>query len=217
MWLLFPFYFNLLSINNYILILFCFIRLNVYPIIFSGIFSNSIYAILGGLRSISQTISYEVRFILLIFSFLIIIENLNLIIYFKELSFYLIVILFPLRLILYVRILAELNRTPFDFSEGESELISGYNIEYIRRGFALIFLAEYRNIIFLSIIFCLLNFNLGVFSFLIWIIILYIVIIIRALLPRLRYDKLIILIWLNYLPISLNFIIYLILMKYSIF
>lgn len=216
-WILYPFYFNILSLNNYILILFCLIRINVYPIIFSGIFSNSIYAILGGLRSISQTISYEVRFILLIFSFLIIIESLNLVLYLKEIRFYLIVILFPLRIILYVRILAELNRTPFDFSEGESELISGYNIEYISRGFALIFLAEYGNIIFLSIIYCLLNFNLNLVSFIIWIIILYIVIMIRALLPRLRYDKLIFLIWLNYLPISLNFLIYLIIIKYIIF
>nr|AHB23650.1 NADH dehydrogenase subunit 1 [Ceratobaeus sp. MM-2013] len=214
MWFLFPFVYNLLSLNNYMLILFCLMSVNVYPMMFSGIFSNSIYSMLGGLRAISQTISYEVSFILLIFSFLLMIESLNLILYLKEMSIYLIFIMFPLSVLLYVSILAELNRTPFDFSEGESELISGYNIEYMSSGFALIFLSEYMNIIFLSLIFCLLNFNLNWISFLIWMLMIYMVVMIRALLPRLRYDKLMFLIWLNYLPISLNYLMFLMMMKY---
>nr|AHB23663.1 NADH dehydrogenase subunit 1 [Idris sp. MM-2013] len=216
LWLLFPFIYNLVSLNNFMLVLFCFMSMNVYPMMFAGIFSNSIYSMLGGLRSISQTISYEVSFIMLIFSFLLIIENLNILIIFKEVSFSMLMMLFPLSFILYVSILAELNRTPFDFSEGESELISGYNIEYMSSGFALIFLAEYGNILFLSMIFCLLNFSLNkVFFF--WMIFLYIVIMIRALLPRLRYDKMMFLIWLNYLPISLNYLIYVMMLKYFFF
>ena len=217
LWIFFPFFFNLININNLIFFIVVLMSLNIYPLIFAGIFSNRIYSILGGLRSISQTISYEVSFILIIFSYLIIIESLNLNFIFI-LKFNLIYILFPLSLIFYVRVLAELNRTPFDFSEGESELISGYNIEYIRGKFALIFLAEYRNIIFLNMIFILINFYyLSIYLYLLWIFILYLVVLIRGILPRFRYDKLIFLVWLNYLPISLNYLIYILIIKYFLF
>jgi len=104
--------------------------------------------------------------------------------------------------------IAETNRTPFDFAEGESELVSGFNIEYGRGGFALLFLAEYARIIFiryfLTIIFIgklgLLLFNLvGIFFC-------YVFIWVRGTLPRFRYDKLIGLAWRSYLPASLNYL-----------
>lgn len=216
-WLLYPYIFNGISFINYFLLIFCLLRINVYPIIFAGVYSNRVYAVLGGLRSIAQTVSYEVRFIFLIFNFIFLGERFILYL-FIDLDFYVFIIFFPLRLLLFTRILAELNRTPFDFSEGESELISGYNIEYIRGPFALIFLAEYSNIIFLIIIFVKINFlNFNLLIFFIFIFFLYLVILIRALLPRLRYDKLIFIVWLNYLPITINYLNFIIFLKYLIY
>lgn len=131
--------------------IFCFIRVTVYSIIISGWSSNSIYALIGSLRSVAQTISYEIRFILIVINVLIFIERFQFIDLYKfqiYCSFF--YILLPIRIIIYVRILAELNRTPFDLSEGESELVSGFNIEYIRGRFALIFISEYGNILFIN-------------------------------------------------------------------
>lgn len=120
----------------------------------SGWSSNSNYTLLGRLRSIAQTISYEVCIILIIIIFLLLIFNLNLIKFFKY-QFYLrfIFLNFIISIIVLIIFLAETNRSPFDFSEGESELVSGFNIEYRRGGFALIFLAEYSRILFISILF----------------------------------------------------------------
>lgn len=134
--------------------IFCCIRIGVYFIIFSGWSSNSNYSLLGRLRAVAQTISYEVCIILffLIFFFLILTLNLNIFLLYQEFfRFFLLNILIVF--ILIIIFLAETNRAPFDFAEGESELVSGFNIEYRRGGFALIFLAEYSIILFLRIIF----------------------------------------------------------------
>jgi NADH-ubiquinone oxidoreductase chain 1 len=126
-------------------------RLGVYTVLVSGWSSNSKYSILGGLRRVAQTISYEVRLALILISFLVIIINFNL----KELNYFqesltFLLTSFPLALIWFASSLAETNRTPFDLAEGESELVSGFNTEYRRAGFALIFLAEYASILFIS-------------------------------------------------------------------
>nr|QUJ09553.1 NADH dehydrogenase subunit 1 [Telenomus remus] len=214
MWLLYPYLFNGLNLMNYFLLMFCFLSMNVYPMMFAGVYSNSVYAVLGGLRSIAQTVSYEVSFIFLIFNFIFLVESF-MINTFLKFNYFIVLIMFPLSLLLFSSILAELNRTPFDFSEGESELISGYNIEYMSGPFALIFLAEYSNIIFLMFIFVKMNFfhmNLLIFTFFMFF--LYLVILIRALLPRLRYDKLMFMVWLNYLPIVMNYLIFMIFLKF---
>nr|AXR86037.1 NADH dehydrogenase subunit 1 [Telenomus sp. ZCS-2018] len=217
MWLLYPFIFNSMNLMNYFLLMFCLLSMNVYPMMFAGVYSNSIYAIMGGLRSIAQTVSYEVSFIFLIFNFIFFGESF-MIYMFMKFDFYVFVMIFPLSLLLFTSILAELNRTPFDFSEGESELISGYNIEYMSGPFALIFLAEYSNIIFLMLIFVKMNFfDMNFLIYIIFIFFLYLVILIRALLPRLRYDKLMFMVWLNYLPIVMNYLIFMIFFKYMIF
>nr|ALJ93713.1 NADH dehydrogenase subunit 1 [Telenomus dignus] len=217
MWLLYPFIFNSLNLMNYFLLMFCLLSMNVYPMMFAGVYSNSVYAVLGGLRSIAQTVSYEVSFIFLIFSFLFLSESFMINLFIKF-DYYIFLIIFPLSLLLFSSILAELNRTPFDFSEGESELISGYNIEYMSGPFALIFLAEYSNIIFLMYIFVKMNFlNINYLIFIFFIFFLYLVILIRALLPRFRYDKLMFMVWLNYLPIVMNYLIMMIYFKYLIF
>lgn len=106
---------------------------------------------LGSLRSVAQCLSYEVSFIMIIIIFIILSESYSLLdfskwqIYIRNVMFIL-----PIFLVFFIRVLAELNRTPIDFIEGESELVSGFNIEYFRGRFALIFLGEYGIIIYLS-------------------------------------------------------------------
>lgn len=122
----------------------------------------------------------------------------------------------PLFLVYFIRILAELNRTPIDFIEGESELVSGFNIEYFGRGFALIFIAEYGMIIFFRYLSLLIFTNL-IYSIIIYLyinIILRLIIFIRGLLPRIRYDELIGLCWKIILPFILNYIVFILGIKF---
>lgn len=186
-------------------------RLGVYTIMLAGWSSNSNYAILGRLRAVAQTISYEVSLVLILLSFLFLISRLNIIDFLKfQENIWFIFLLFPLRLIWLVSRLAETNRTPFDFAEGERELVSGFNVEYRRGGFAIIFLAEYANILFISI-FCSLLFLGG--NLVSWIFFIKITLVrffwlwVRGTLPRYRYDKLMYLAWKTYLPVALNFLI----------
>jgi NADH-ubiquinone oxidoreductase chain 1 len=212
LWLMIPF----ITINfNFDLSLLFFLgvsRLRVYTIIIAGWSSNSNYAILGGLRSVAQIISYEVSLVLILLSFLFIILRFNIIDLgkFQELIWF-IFLLLPSCIMWIVSALAETNRTPFDFAEGESELVSGFNVEYRRGGFAIIFLAEYSNILFIRILcrilflganLCSLDFFLKlsfVAFFWLWV---------RGTLPRYRYDKLIYLAWKRYLPVSLNLLLF---------
>lgn len=153
---------------------------------------------LGRIRSIIQTISYEIVIILLIILELLIIERFILIkLSIIQNNCWFIFINFIIFIILYIRILAELNRTPFDLTEGESELVSGFNVEYIRGKFALIFIVEYGIILFFIYLFKLIFIGgilLNFIDILVYLILTYIVILIRARFPRIRYDKLIYLI-----------------------
>ena len=142
LWLIIPIFSNVYSINLIFLYLICIIRIGVYLIIISGWSSNSIYSLIGSLLSVAQTISYEVSLIIILISLLILIENFLMYDFYKfQKFFWFILISLPVGIILLVRILAELNPTTFDFSEGESELVSGFNIEYIRGLFAIIFIS----------------------------------------------------------------------------
>jgi NADH-quinone oxidoreductase subunit H len=131
--------------------LFAISSLGVYGIILSGWASNSRYAFFGALRSAAQMVSYEVSIGLILVSVLLCAGSLNFvnIICFQSFVFF-IVPLFPLFLMFLVSILAETNRAPFDLPEAESELVSGYNVEYASMGFALFFLAEYSSMILMS-------------------------------------------------------------------
>jgi len=114
--------------------------LGVYTIIISGWSSNSNYSLLGGLRSVAQTISYEVSLALILLCYLVLISRLCIVDLFVYQSYiWFLFLRIPLSLVWFVSRLAETNRTPFDFAEGESELVSGFNVEYRRGGFALIF------------------------------------------------------------------------------
>jgi NADH-ubiquinone oxidoreductase chain 1 len=147
------------------LLFFCCTGFSVYALIARGWSSNSNYSVLGALRGVAQTISYEVRLALIFISFIFILGSFsfNFFLKFQIFSFNFFCF-FSLFLCWSGSALAETNRTPFDFAEGESELVSGFNIEYGRGGFALLFLAEYGRIIFISYLISLIFFSLeGIF------------------------------------------------------
>nr|YP_011026073.1 NADH dehydrogenase subunit 1 [Arctolamia fruhstorferi]WQM87500.1 NADH dehydrogenase subunit 1 [Arctolamia fruhstorferi] len=221
LWICFP----MLSVNinfNFSILYFLSISsLSVYSIMLAGWSSNSNYSLLGSLRSVAQTISYEVSLSLILMSFLFMILSFNILELMKyQKNIWFLIFMLPLSFMWMVSSLAETNRTPFDFAEGESELVSGFNVEYSSGGFAMIFLAEYASILFMSFM-CsmlflggnLINFifflKLSLMSFLwLWI---------RGTLPRYRYDKLMYLAWKGYLPISLNYLLLFFSVKIFIF
>nr|WRY72447.1 NADH dehydrogenase subunit 1 [Typhlocyba bilaminata] len=216
-WLLFPYYYNSVSFDYGFLFFLCISSLGVYSLIICGWSSNSIYSILGCMRSISQAISYEVSLSLILFSFFLLCDSYN----FMSFSFlqnfnWFILFSFPIFFCWFSCSLAETNRSPFDFSEGESELVSGFNIEYGSGGFALLFISEYASIIFMSMISCLIFLGGDYYSFLFYIKIIFICFLFvwaRCSFPRYRYDKLMYLAWKCYLPISLNYVLFFLLLS----
>nr|WMQ77922.1 NADH dehydrogenase subunit 1 [Kamalia tattakana] len=211
-WVVMPYYFNMVSFNLGFLFFLSCISLGVYTVMVAGWSSNSNYALLGSLRAVAQTISYEVSLALILMSSIILIMDFNLLNFLLyQFNIWFIFIMFPLSLCLISSLLAETNRTPFDFAEGESELVSGFNVEYSSGGFALIFLAEYSSIIFMSLIFVLIylgGYMLSLFFYLKLVFISFLFIWVRGTLPRYRYDKLMYLAWKSYLPVSLNFLLF---------
>lgn len=211
-WSIIPFYFGLYNFELGLLFFLCCTRVGVYTVMIAGWSSNSIYALLGALRAVAQTISYEVRLALILISFIFLCNRYNLYSFslYQGILWFLF-ISFPLMIIWFASILAETNRTPFDFAEGESELVSGFNVEYRRGGFALIFMAEYARILFISILFVMIFLGGDFYSFffiLKLVFVSFIFIWVRGTLPRYRYDKLIYLAWKRFLPISLNYLIF---------
>jgi len=208
----FPFYEINFSIRISIIFIYIILSINVYPVIFSGWSSNRKYALLGRLRSIAQTVSYEVRLALMLMFYLCFCISLRMFFLIKINFFFIKFFLFaPMVGIWLISCIAETNRTPFDFAEGESELVSGFNIEYGSVMFALIFIAEYASIIFIRIIFSIFFFakrSNYMILYLISTIIMRIWVWVRTTLPRYRYDKLINLAWKIYLPIVLLILIY---------
>jgi len=162
-------------------------------------FSNCKYSILGGLRSVSQIVSYDVCFGFIFLCICFLIKSLN-ICYIRYYMSFLVLSLIPIFFCWFFSILAERNRTPFDFVEGESELVSGFNTEYSGGPFALCFISEYISILFMS--------YLGFFMFFFFnpllgfstIVFCYLYILVRCFLPRYRYDKLMLFCWKVLLP-----------------
>ena len=220
-WICIPIFIKIFSFNIGLLFFLCCARLGVYTVMVAGWSSNSNYALLGGLRAVAQTISYEVRIALILLSFIFLIGSYNIInFFFYQIYMWFIIILFPIALVWFVIRLAETNRTPFDFAEGESELVSGFNVEYRRGGFALIFLAEYSRILFMSILFCVIFLGCNIISIDFYIKLIFIsftFIWARGTLPRFRYDKLIYLAWKCFLPFSLNYLLFFIGLKILLF
>uniref|UniRef100_UPI00315DAAF4 NADH dehydrogenase subunit 1 n=1 Tax=Voluta musica TaxID=3169513 RepID=UPI00315DAAF4 len=226
LWQLYPSLYAASYFKWGILFFLCVSGLNVYGTLLAGWASNSKYALLGSLRAIAQTISYEVSMALILLFPLFVVGSFSFI-EIKEAQkiLWLSLLMLPVSLIWFVTCVAETNRAPFDFAEGESELVSGFNIEYGAAGFALIFLAEYANILVMSLFTSLLFFGgssmifmesdtafmlkVLLFAFLfIWV---------RASYPRFRYDLLMGLTWKGFLPASLCFLLLITTLAYNIY
>ena len=214
----------LMDINLGQLYLFAISSISVYAILMSGWASNSKYAFYGAIRAAAQMISYEVSLGLIILTVIMFTGSINLtnIIYAQE-GIWFFIPLFPGFIMFVISALAETSRAPFDLTEGESELVSGFNVEYSGMAFALFFLAEYSHILIMSTLITVLFFGgwLNPLSFIgltfipgfIWFAIkatlwAFIFIWVRASFPRMRYDQLMNLLWKNYLPISLGFLLF---------
>nr|ALO77201.1 NADH deshydrogenase subunit 1 [Alleculinae sp. ALL01] len=210
LWMMMPFISVGLNFNFSLLFFLSVSSLGVYTIMMAGWSSNSSYSLLGGLRSVAQTVSYEVSLALILMSFIFLSLSFNLLDFMgSQLYVWFIFLCFPLSFMFIVSGLAETNRTPFDFAEGESELVSGFNVEYSSGGFAMIFLAEYASILFMSMICVMLFLGGDLVSFMFFIKVVFISffwIWVRGTLPRFRYDKLMYLAWKSFLPCSLNYL-----------
>nr|YP_009700625.1 NADH dehydrogenase subunit 1 [Xenopus muelleri]QEQ13722.1 NADH dehydrogenase subunit 1 [Xenopus muelleri] len=212
-WAPLPMPFSLADMNLGILFILALSSLTVYTILGSGWSSNSKYALIGALRAVAQTISYEVTLGLILLCMIMLtggftLYNFNI----TQEQMWLIIPGWPMAAMWYISTLAETNRAPFDLTEGESELVSGFNVEYAGGPFALFFLAEYANILMMNTLSTILflgssfmnypematlsiMFKSSLLSMLfLWV---------RASYPRFRYDQLMHLVWKNFLPITL--------------
>jgi len=222
-WVLIPFDENIVisDLNIGFLFILGISSLSVYGVIIAGWSSNSKYAFLGALRSSAQMISYEVSISIIILTVLISVGSLNLSdIVISQSNVWFIFPFFPIFILFLISSVAETNRHPFDLPEAEAELVSGYNVEYASVGFAFFFIGEYANIILMSSINVILflggwlplpylNFLPNILNFSIKVVFMvFLFILIRAMLPRYRYDQLMHLGWKVFLPLSLGFFIF---------
>nr|QAB45410.1 NADH dehydrogenase subunit 1 [Callosciurus inornatus] len=214
MWIPLPMPQPLINMNMGILFILATSSLGVYTILWSGWASNSKYALIGALRAVAQTISYEVTLAIILLSVLLMNGSFTLsTLISTQQSIWLLLPTWPLAMMWFISTLAETNRAPFDLAEGESELVSGFNVEYAAGPFALFFMAEYTNIIMMnaltttlflgtlfnpttpeSFTFSFILKTLALTSMFLWI---------RASYPRFRYDQLMHLLWKNFLPLTL--------------
>ena len=217
LWSVFPMSFGGLSFELGIFFFFCVSGVGVFPILVSGWTSNSKYSLLGGMRAVAQIISYEVSLAVVLLRLIWVSGRLNFVKIIENYKYcWGFFIFFPLSLIWFVSSLAETNRTPYDFSEGESELVSGFNTEYRSGGFTLIFIAEYARIIFIRFLFVLffISSSVDFFFILKGLFLVFCFIWVRGTIPRFRYDKLIYLSWKRFLPISLFVLFYYLIIIY---
>nr|AIW64311.1 NADH dehydrogenase subunit 1 [Cheirogaleus crossleyi] len=214
MWIPMPLPYPLINMNMGILFILATSSLAVYSILWSGWASNSKYALIGALRAVAQTISYEVTLAIILLSVLLMNGSFTLSTLITTQEYlWLVIPSWPLAMMWFISTLAETNRAPFDLTEGESELVSGFNVEYAAGPFALFFMAEYTNIIMMNalttVIFMGALYNphnpetyttsfatktLSLAMLFLWV---------RASYPRFRYDQLMHLLWKNFLPLTL--------------
>ena len=224
-WAVIPFSedFVLADINVGILYLFAVSSLGVYGIIMGGWASNSKYPFLGAIRSAAQMVSYEVSIGIIIINVLLCVGSLNLTdIVLAQEKLWFIIPLFPMFVIFFISALAETNRPPFDLPEAEAELVAGYQTEYSGMMYAMFWLGEYANILLMcsmgSILFLggwLPPIDLYPFSLVpapLWLILKILLLfilfsLVKAIVPRYRYDQLMKLGWKIFLPLSLIWVV----------
>ena len=213
----------LADINVGILYIFAVSSLGVYGIIMGGWASNSKYPFLGAIRSAAQMVSYEVSIGIIIINVLLCVGSLNLSdIVIAQKNMWFVIPLFPMFVIFFISALAETNRPPFDLPEAEAELVAGYQTEYSGMMYAMFWLGEYANILLMcalgSILFLggwlspidLYPFNLipGAIWLILKILLLFILFaLVKAIVPRYRYDQLMRLGWKIFLPLSLIYVV----------
>ena len=213
----------LANINVGILYIFAVSSLGVYGIIMGGWASNSKYPFLGSIRSAAQMVSYEVSIGIIIINVLLCVGSLNLSdIVLAQQNMWFIIPLFPMFVIFFISSLAETNRPPFDLPEAEAELVAGYQTEYSGMMYAMFWLGEYANILLMcalgSILFLggwlspidIYPFNLipGAIWLIFKILLLFILFaLVKAVVPRYRYDQLMRLGWKLFLPLSLIYVV----------
>nr|AXS66580.1 NADH dehydrogenase subunit 1 [Tenebrionoidea sp. 17 KM-2017] len=212
LWVSMPFFTVLFNFDYSILFFLSVSSLGVYGIMLAGWSSNSSYSLLGGLRAVAQTISYEVSLSIILMCYIYLASTFNFLMFYDyQLNIWFMFLLFPISVMWIISCLAETNRTPFDFAEGESELVSGFNVEYSSGSFAFIFLAEYASILYMSMLSVILFMGGDVMSFLFFVklgFISFVWLWVRGTLPRFRYDKLMYLAWKSFLPCALNFVLF---------
>ena len=221
-WAVIPFEENMVfaDINISILYIFAVSSLGVYGVLISGWSSNSKYAFLGALRSAAQMVSYEVSIGFILINVILCVGSLNLTeIVLAQSEIWFCVPLFPLFIMFFISALAETNRHPFDLPEAEAELVAGYFVEYSAMGFALFFLGESANILFMCSLTTILFLGgwypiwpFYIIPGFIWmgiktVFVLFLFIWVRVAYPRYRYDQLTRLGWKIFLPLSLAFLI----------
>nr|YP_010164598.1 NADH dehydrogenase subunit 1 [Muraenesox cinereus]QRM91335.1 NADH dehydrogenase subunit 1 [Muraenesox cinereus] len=219
MWAPMPMPHSMMEMNLGLLLILALSSLAVYSILGSGWASNSKYALIGGMRAVAQTVSYEVSLGLILLSIVILAGGFNLKTFnMAQETTWLLFPAWPLAAMWYVSTLAETNRSPFDLTEGESELVSGFNVEYAGGPFALFFLAEYSNILLMNTLSTVLflgalhnplvpeltTINLMLKAALLSVLFLWV----RASYPRFRYDQLMHLVWKNFLPLAMALLIW---------
>nr|YP_010576063.1 NADH dehydrogenase subunit 1 [Merluccius productus]WNH38263.1 NADH dehydrogenase subunit 1 [Merluccius angustimanus]UZN43296.1 NADH dehydrogenase subunit 1 [Merluccius productus]UZN43309.1 NADH dehydrogenase subunit 1 [Merluccius productus]UZN43322.1 NADH dehydrogenase subunit 1 [Merluccius productus]WNH38289.1 NADH dehydrogenase subunit 1 [Merluccius angustimanus] len=219
LWAPMPMPFPVADLNLSILFVLAISSLAVYSILGSGWASNSKYALVGALRAVAQTISYEVSLGLILLSVIVFSGGFTLQTFsMTQEATWLALPAWPLAAMWYISTLAETNRAPFDLTEGESELVSGFNVEYAGGPFALFFLAEYANILLMNTLSTILFLGSSYFpampeltsltlmtkAALLSMVFLWV----RASYPRFRYDQLMHLVWKNFLPLTLALVIW---------
>nr|YP_010535422.1 NADH dehydrogenase subunit 1 [Amblyomma tholloni]UYB78009.1 NADH dehydrogenase subunit 1 [Amblyomma tholloni] len=204
LWMIFQYKSKIMSLNLTLIFFLCISSMSSYSILIGGWSSNSKYSLIGAFRGFAQIISYEVSMALVLISLALLTES------FSALSFLVIqenfMISFSISgvLVIWMTILlAETNRTPFDLSEGESELVSGFNIEYGSWLFAMIFMAEYGMIILVSMLTNYMFFGFLNFNWLMTLSLMMFFILIRSTYVRFRYDKLMMMAWKTILPLTI--------------
>nr|YP_010976184.1 NADH dehydrogenase subunit 1 [Luxilus pilsbryi]WNX94675.1 NADH dehydrogenase subunit 1 [Luxilus pilsbryi] len=219
LWAPIPMPHPVINLNLGVLFILALSSLAVYSILGSGWASNSKYALIGALRAVAQTISYEVSLGLILLSVIVFsggytLQTFNT----AQESVWLLIPAWPLAAMWYISTLAETNRAPFDLTEGESELVSGFNVEYAGGPFALFFLAEYANILLMNTLSAVLFLGTSYFpampelttiglmikAALLSLMFLWV----RASYPRFRYDQLMHLVWKNFLPLTLALVLW---------
>nr|AMD83882.1 NADH dehydrogenase subunit 1 [Aphanotorulus emarginatus] len=219
LWAPMPIPHPVMDLNLGVLFILAISSLAVYSILGSGWASNSKYALIGALRAVAQTISYEVSLGLILLSVIVFTGGFTLQMFnTTQETIWLLLPAWPLAAMWYISTLAETNRAPFDLTEGESELVSGFNVEYAGGPFALFFLAEYANILLMNTLSAILflgashtlltpeltSTNIMTKAALLSILFLWV----RASYPRFRYDQLMHLVWKNFLPMTLALVLW---------